>query len=125
MLRRASFTTFVRDADGIQLREQLPIHRVGAAIFVCNYSSADRKVYVEYSNLGNTWKNAGIITKGGVVNSDGVTVVPRGIVLGTFFLGTENLDATLLRVRLDDTADGDGVFVQIETAAPVPDHPLL
>jgi len=30
-----------------------------------------------------------------------------------------------LRVKLDDTADGDGVFVQIETAAPVPDYPLM
>jgi hypothetical protein len=127
MLRRATYTVFVKDATGVEVREQLPIHRSGAAIFICNYSSSNRRVLVEISGDGQTWKNVGIITRGGTVNASGVLVKPRGIVVGSFYLPTDNqnLDAKFLRLKLDDTADGDGVFVQVETAAPVPDHPLL
>jgi len=125
MLRRASITAFVKDATGVEVRQQLPIHRSGAAIFICNYSSSNRRVLVEYSGDGTTWKNLGIYTKDGAVDASGALCVPRGVVVGSFFLPAKNLDATFLKVKLDDTAEGDGVFVQIETAAPVPDHPLL
>jgi hypothetical protein len=82
---------------------------------------------VEISGDGNTWKNVGIITRDGTVNASGVAVQPKAVVVGSFYLPTDNqnLDAKFLRVKLDDTADGDGVFVQIETAAPVPDYPLM
>ena len=63
----------------------------------------------------------------GVVNAAGVLVKPRGIVVASLYLPTDNdnLDAKFLRLKLDGIADGDGVFVQVETAAPVPDYPLL
>ena len=127
MLRRATFTVFVRDAAGEELREQLPIHRSGAAIFITNESTAVRSVLIEISGDGQTWKNVGIITRDGTVNASGVAVQPKAVVVGSFYLPTDNqnLDAKFLRVKLDDTADGDGVFVQIETAAPVPDYPLM
>jgi len=125
MLSRASFTAFVKDTTGVTLRQQIPLHRSGAAIFICNYSSADRRVLIENSGDGVTWKNVGIYGRNGVLTTIGALCVPRGVVLGSFYLPDDKVDTRFLRVKLDDTADGDGVFVQIETAAPVPDHPLL
>lgn len=121
MLRRATFTAFIKDS--VQLRDQMPIHRAGASFACCNYSSQARNVFIDYSNDGSTWTTLGLHVKAGTVTS-GVTVQPRGIVVGSFWLPEDALNAKFIRVRLDDTADGDGVFVQIDTSAPIPDYPL-
>lgn len=123
MLRRATFTAFVHSS--VQLRgAQIPVHRSGASFSACNYSSADRSLFIDYSTNGTSWTTIALHVKAGTV-STGVAITPRGIVIGSFWLPDAAVDAKFLRVRLDDTADGDGVFVQIETAAPVPDYPLL
>lgn len=122
MLRRATFTAFVKDS--VQLRDQMPIHRAGASFAVCNYSSEARKVFIDYSADGSTWTTLALHIKAGSV-STGATVQPRGIVIGSFWLPNAAIDSKFLRVRLDDTADGDGVFIQVETSAPIPDYPLM
>lgn len=118
MFRRATYTEFIRDTA--ILKERVPIHRSGAAITVCNYSSATRQLFVDYSMNGTVWENVQVFTRGGL--AAGLTVVPRGVVLGGFALPDEHLDAPFLRLRLDAAADEEGLFVQIDTSAPIPDH---
>jgi len=123
MLRSAQFTAFVKDQ--LTIRDMMPTHRSGAVMWLCNYSSAARNVFCDWSEGGVTW--TGVNLTGGARQKVGlgVTVQPRGIVGVGFILPDDNIDAKYLRIRLDDTADGDGVFVQLETAAPIPDYPLM
>ena len=119
MLRKSQWSGFVHDQIQIPRADRLPFHRTGAAIFICNYSTANRTVYVDYSTNGTTWTLATVVWPEGTS-----TVVPYGILVGAIRI-PDHLDMNFWRVRLDARADGDGVFIQLESASPVPDHPLL
>lgn len=117
MLRMATYTGFVHDQ--LQIRDRLPIHRTGAVLFACNYSTANRTIYVDYSLNAVTWT---VATLNWIEGTN--IVVPYGIVIAGIRVPTHQ-DMMFWRIRLDQRADGDGVFVQLENASPVPDHPLL
>jgi len=123
MLRMAAYTGFFKDT--LVLRDMMPVHRSGYVIWLCNYSSAERIVYTDYSSNGIVWTNQNITAGARQKSGTGVIVVPRGIVGGGIILPDAAVDSKYIRLRLDATADGDGVFAQLETAAPIPEYPLM
>jgi len=124
MLRMATYTGFFHST--LQLRDLMPAHRTGFAVWLCNYSSANRVVYLDYSSRGVNWKARTLSASDSDQQSGaGVIVKPRGIVVASAVLPDSAVDTKLLRLRLDAAADGDGVFAQLMSAAPVPDYPLM
>jgi hypothetical protein len=119
----ATYTGFVRDT--LVLKDMIPIHRSGGVLWLCNYSTAPRVAHLDWSENGVVWTEQNLTAGARQKSGLGVIVQPYGVVGAGFILPDDNIDAKFIRVRLDDTADGDGVFVQLETAAPVPDHPLM
>jgi hypothetical protein len=111
MLRSSIETAFVFDSE--ILRGVLPVHRAGAAFFIYNASSAQRTVFMDQDDGAGGWVQ---LTLNGTV-----TLPPYGIGVGYF---TVDGDPERLRVRLDARADQDGVFVQLMSPAPRPQHPL-
>ncbi len=123
MLRMGISSLFVRDTA--ILKDMMPMHRSGAAVFMCNYSTGNRVVHFDWSQDLVTWHEMLVTTRAGS-NPTGVLVVPYGIVIGQMFPpANNNIDVIHVRIDLDARADGEGVFVQFETAAPIPDYPLL
>ena len=123
MLRVATYTAFVRDS--LVLKDMMPVHRSGGAMWLCNYSTADRIVHLDWSNNGPTWTEQNLTAGARQKSGLGVIVRPYGVVGAGFVLPDASVDANFLRIRLDGMADGDGMFVQFQTASPVPDHPLM
>lgn len=106
MYRSSIFSGFIRDT--VVLGERIPVNREGATVWLTNYSSQTRRVYVDQSNGGVVWT---ALTLSGTS-----TVVPYGV---TWIAFTPNGDPTHIRLRLDAQADQDGVFFRLMTAAPV------
>ena len=124
MLRMATYTGFIQSS--LQLRDLMPAHRTGLAVWLCNYSSATRVVRLDYSANGTSWTTRTLTASDpDQQQGSGVVVVPRGIVVASAVLPDAAVDSKFLRLRLDATADGEGVFAQIQSAAPVPDYPLM
>jgi len=124
MLRMATYSGFFHTT--LQLRDMMPLHRTGLAVWLCNYSSTNRVVYLDYSANATVWNTRTL----SAVDPDqqqgsGVIVVPRGIVVANAVLPDANVDSKFIRLRLDATADGDGMYAQVQTAAPIPDYPLM
>jgi len=123
MLRTATYSGFFKDT--LVLRDMMPVHRSGFVFWACNYSSAERLVYCDYSSNGTVWTNQNITAGSRQKSGTGIIVVPRGVVGGGVVLPDAAVDSKFLRLRLDATADGDGVYAQFQTAAPIPDYPLM
>lgn len=117
MLRKACFTGFVHNT--LEIRQRMPLHRTGGAMWVCNYSTAARTISVDWSSNGTVWTAVTLIA----FNDE--PIVPYGIKVYSLELPECYRDAGYIRFRLDARADGDGVFVQLESASPVPDYPLM
>ena len=112
MLRSSQLTAIVYETE--ELRDILPVHRAGCGFMLCNYSTAERTVHIDQIDDDGLWTE---VTMYGTV-----TLPPYGIGVGFFKVSG---DPERLRVRLDARADGDGVFVQLTSPAPRPDHPLM
>ena len=113
MLRSSQVTAFVYESE--ELRDILPVHRSGCTFMLCNYSTAERTVAFDQGNNDGSWTPLTDVF-------GTVTLPPNGIGVGYFKVSG---DPKTIRVRLDARADGDGVFVQLDSPAPRPDLPLL